>query len=118
MAINLGQSTKTFNAERRTWRFQIDSPKGEIPDIEIFRERCETAEDGSFRTTIDPNSIRLSPQDLPGLASFFLVPLELKTLIPDEATAATFLTIMPALLAIACDAADKKRIAEAGQAAI
>ena len=114
MAIDLGQITETFSIKRRTWRFQIDSPENETPVIEIFRERCEKAEDGSFRTTIDPKSIRLSPQDLPGLASFFLVPPELQTMIPDAATAATFLTIMPALLAIACDAADKKRIAELG----
>ena len=113
MAIDKGQSTKTFRTEDRTWRLQMDCPKGEIPDIEIFRERCETClEDGTIRTTVDSNSIRLSPQDLPGLAPFFLVPPELQTMIPDAATAAKFLTIMPALLAIACDAADKKRIAE------
>jgi len=112
MAIELGQVTKTFSTERRTWRFQIDSPKNETPVIELFREQCDVATDGTFETTIDPKSIRLSPQDLPGLASFFLVPPELQTMIPDAATAATFLTIMPALLAIACDAADKKRIAE------
>ena len=115
MAIDKGQLTRTFKTEDRTWRFEADSPKGETPVIKIYREYCEVCiEDGSIRTTIDPNPIRLSPQDLPALAPFFSVPTELSALIPNEATAATFLTIMPALIAIACDAADKKRIQEAG----
>ena len=115
MAIDKGQLTRTFTIKDRTWRIQMDCVEGKPPAIEIFRERCETCiEDGTIRTTVDPNPIRLSPQDLPGLAPFFSVPSELLTLIPDEATAVKILTIIPALLAIACDSADKKRIQETG----
>ena len=115
MAIAFGQSTQTFTVERRTWHFQIASPKGAIPSIEVYREECETAEDGTFRTTPNHTPIRLNIQDLAGLAEYLDIP-QLKELIPDVAAAAKILAIMPLLIAGACDAADRKNLAEQAHA--
>lgn len=117
MAISLGQTTKTYTVENRSWRLEMNCPKGKTPDIKIYRERCETClEDNTIRTTVYTNPIQVTPQELPSLAPFFEVPPELKALIPDEATAAMYLGILSSLLAIACDAADKKRLAANPQA--
>jgi hypothetical protein len=111
MAIDLGQSQKTFSKERRTWNFQVASPVGQEPIIEVFRELKEVCvEDGTVRSLPDSTPIRLVPADLPALAPHLEVPPELASLISNEEDAVRILTIMPLLIAMCCDAADRSRM--------
>ena len=108
MAIELGQKTITVKESSRTWRTQIESPRGQMPWIEVFRERVSEPTEGEATTYPNVVPLRIDADKLHELAPFGEVPPELKAMIKDEATLIRYLKILPALVSIACDAAERK----------
>lgn len=48
MAIDQGTETLAIKTEERTWRINIETPKGGIPVVTIFREMVRIAPDGTI----------------------------------------------------------------------
>lgn len=112
MAIDLGSTSTTIGQKSVTWRFQADtysSAGARIPDpvIEIFRGVLKTFGDTNiFRPSLTP--IKVKASELPSLAEFAEVPPELASLIPDQASLVAHLATLPLLVAMACDAAERR----------
>ncbi len=58
MATILGTETLDLTKEERTWRINIDSPKGEDPVVTAWREIVRTAPDGTVISREQAGSIQ------------------------------------------------------------
>ncbi|KAM3097713.1 hypothetical protein ACKFKF_19405 [Phormidesmis sp. 146-12] len=98
----------TMSEERRTWCCSILSPLGEEPRTEVWRERVRKLSTGETTTYQDSSPIVIRPGEMSALAEFAEIPPEVFQLIPDRATLARYLLMLPLLVGLACDAADRR----------
>lgn len=109
MAITLFENVPvTMSEQRRTWCCSIMSPLGEQPRTEVYRERVRTLSNGETSNYQDSNPIVVKPSEMAALAQFAEVPTQWQDVIPDKAVLGKYLAMLPLLVAIACDAADRK----------
>ena len=111
MAIDLGSKTITIDQRRRTWRVQIDTPIDGETTIEVFRELAQIPSEGTTTTIPDLVPLTLDPAKFAELAQFAEIPPQLAAVIPDSTKLAQLLLLLPALVAISCDAAERKKLA-------
>lgn len=117
MAIDNGSETLTASNKRRTWRFEGFTELGQPYQLRVFREDVIELSDGTHMVkNREMSPLAIAPQDLPTLASFTELPLELQFQFPDLASLENMLTILPKLIAATCDALDRKSQAEKASA--
>ncbi|KAM3099552.1 hypothetical protein ACKFKG_03175 [Phormidesmis sp. 146-35] len=110
MAIKLFEDLPVLmSEEKRTWCCSILSPLGEEPRTEVYREKVRRLSTGEVTTYQDSSPIVVRPAEMGGLAKFAEIPPEYAHLIPDKATLGKFLALLPLLVSIACDAAERKK---------
>lgn len=113
MAIELGTKQIEVKESIRIWRIQIESPRGQTPVIEIFHERVAEPSEGEVTTYPDFVPTQVPADKLHELAPFCVIPDELKQAIPNQQVLISYLKLLPALVAIAGDAAKLKADHEA-----
>jgi hypothetical protein len=96
--------------QRRTWCCSILSALGEEPRTEVYRERVRTLSTGEVTNYQDSSPIVVKPSEMGALAQFAEIPPEYAHLIPDKATLGKLLAMLPLLVGLACDAADRRRM--------
>jgi deoxycytidine triphosphate deaminase len=115
MAFTIGTGQLDYTDSRRTERVVIDSPhQGEV-SIEIFRSKLRVYSNGEFYLDADDLPIRLMPQALAVLAEYCEIPPQLAAAIPDKQALARLFVLLPALIQIAADGADRKQRQSAGE---
>jgi hypothetical protein len=117
MAIELGTKTIEVKESVRIWRIQIESPRGQTPIVEVFHERVAEPSEGEVTTYPDFLPVRTPADQLHELAPFCVIPDELKRVMPNQQAIIQYLKLLPALVAIAGDAAKLKAEAEAAKIA-
>lgn len=117
MTIELGTRQIEVKELLRIWRIQIESPRGQTPIIEIFHERVAEPSEGEATTYPDFAPVQVPADKLHELAQFCEIPDELKQAIPNQQVLISYLKILPALVAIAGDAAKIKADQEAARIA-
>ena len=112
MAIEHETKTVTLTEFTRTWRINIESPRGEVPYVEIFRERVTVPSEGEATTYPSTTPIRIEATALVGLSQFCEIPDQLKAAIPDRETLDKLLTLLPGIVSIVGDAAERKKLSD------
>jgi hypothetical protein len=117
MAIELGTKQIEVKESFRIWRTQIESRRGQIPLVEVFHERVAEPSEGEVTTYPDFVPTQITADKLHELAPFCVIPNELKQIMPNQQAIVQYLKLLPALVAIAGDAAKLKAEAEAAKIA-
>lgn len=120
MAIESGQETLTVTTIKRTFRVNLETPRGGDPMISIFREVWRLLADGTvLQQSQNFNPITVAAKDLADLAPYCQLTDEARALLqdPDEETLKKYLAIMPLITSIACDAAERREEARQAQQA-
>lgn len=60
MAIDKGEEAVTIRTEERTWRIQIETPKGLDPNVTVFRETVRSLPDGTIISKEATEEVRRS----------------------------------------------------------
>lgn len=113
MTIELGTKQIEVREFARIWRIQIESPRNQTPIVEIFHERVAEPSEGEVTTYPDFMPVQVPADKLHELAQFCVIPDELKQAIPNQQVLVSYLKLLPALVAIAGDAAKLKADQEA-----
>jgi hypothetical protein len=95
--------------QRRTWCCSILSALGEEPRTEVYRERVRTLSTGEVTNYQDASPIVVKPSEMGALAQFAEIPPEYAHLIPDKAALGRYFSLLPLLISLACDAADRRQ---------
>lgn len=116
MPIDRGTKIVEKRIIRGTARFQSDprTANGEMianPMTEFYRATIEESE-GTSRMEMDAVPIQVRASDLEGLAEFAEIPAQLQGMIAPEQLAGLF-KLVPALISMIGDAAERKSIADA-----
>lgn len=113
MTIELGTKQIEVKESLRIWRTQIESRRGQIPLVEVFHERVAEPSEGEVTTYPILAPTQIAADKLHELAPFCVIPDELKQAIPNQQILTSYLKLLPALVAIAGDAAKLKADQEA-----
>ncbi|BAS57941.1 hypothetical protein NIES2135_26760 [Leptolyngbya boryana NIES-2135] len=113
MAIELGTKQIEVKESFRIWRTQIESRRGQIPIVEVFHERVAEPSEGEITTYPNFTPAQIAADKLHELAPFCVIPDELKQIMPNQQAIVQYLKLLPALVAIAGDAAKLKADQEA-----
>lgn len=108
MAIRVFENLPvTMTEDRRTWNCSIVSPLGEEPRTEVYRERVRTFSNGEVTIDQEGSPIVVKASEMASLAQFATVSPQWRDVIPQEKLG-QYLAMLPLLVGIACDAADKR----------
>lgn len=102
----------TVTETRRTWRVDIESPTDEPPTNSIYRETVYTHSDGRVVNDRDSHTIQVAIDDFAALADFAEIPAQYAAALPNTEVLREMLKLVPLLISLACDAADRRERAK------
>jgi hypothetical protein len=102
----------TVTETRRTLRVDIDTPLGEMPQNNIYRETIYTHSDGRVISERDSRPINVGINDFGALADFAEIPPQYAAALPNKEALRKMFILVPLLIALACDAADRRERAK------